>query len=74
MFWSPPPQIQKNLIATRKTFSAKIIRIFLKYKKYTMSYFYNSLLKQNLQKNTGGGGDPDYSKIKGSLIKGLLIY
>lgn len=36
-----------------------------------MSYFYNALLKQNLQKNTGGGGDPNYSKIKGSLIKGL---
>ena len=29
-----------------------------------MGYFYNGLLKQNLQKNTGGGGDPDYSKIK----------
>ena len=38
---------------------------FFKYNSYTMSYFYNPLLKQNLQKNTGGGGDPDYSKIKG---------
>lgn len=34
-----------------------------------MSYFYNLLLRQNLQKDTGGGGEPDYSKIKGSLIK-----
>lgn len=39
-----------------------------------MSYIYNPLLKQNLQKwETGSGSDPDYSKIKGSLIKGYSL-
>lgn len=38
-----------------------------------MSYFYNNLLKYNLQKDTGGGGEPDYTKIKGSFIKGYNI-